>query len=204
MVLAPALDDGGKRVPPAVFAAAMAVSVLTVRALGHRRLALALGAVCAVALVWVVVWGPALLVARLPGTVTLITAYAVAAVLCVRTAFAGGLSTAQRILCGAACYPMVGVVFAVIHTAIALLDDSAYAFPDAADAGREQRWIDAFWLSFSLLTTTGFSELAPAGRWGYTAAMLEAVCGVLFPATLIARIASLPAPDPGVGGQRTT
>ena len=64
--------------------------------------------------------------------------------------------------------------------------------------------IDAFWLSFSLLTTTGFAELAPAGRWGYTAAMLEAVCGVLFPATLIARIASLPAPDPGAGGQRAT
>ena len=204
LLAVPALDDGAKRVPPAVFAAAMAVSALTVWALGNRATSLALATVCGLGLLGMVFAHQPLSMGRLAGTLALIGAYAFAAVLCVRTAFSAGLSPTQRILCGAACYPMVGVVFAVIHTAIALFDDSAYAFPGAADAGRERRWIDAFWLSFSLLTTTGFAELAPAGRWGYTAAMLEAVCGVLFPATLIARIASLPAPDPGAGGQRAT
>lgn len=204
MVLAPALDDGGNRVPPTVFAAAMAVSVLTVRALGHRRLALTLAAVCGLALAWIVASHHALLAARLPGTLTLIAAYSVAAVLCVRTAFAGGLSTAQRILCGAACYLMVGVVFAIVHALVGIADDSAYAFADTAGVARARRWIDSFWMSFSLLTTAGFSELEPAGKWGYLVAMLESVCGVLFPATLIARIASLPTPPPGPGGHRTT
>jgi hypothetical protein len=68
-----------------------------------------------------------------------------------------------------------------------------YAIVPLAGNSREPRWIDFVWLSFSTLTTAGYCDLAPIGRWASAVCTLEALCGILFPATLIARIASLPA-----------
>jgi hypothetical protein len=56
------------------------------------------------------------------------------------------------------------------------------------------RWVDFLWLSFSTLTTAGFGDVSPVGTWPCAIATLEGLCGILYPATLIARIASLPAP----------
>jgi hypothetical protein len=68
-----------------------------------------------------------------------------------------------------------------------------YAIVPLAGNSREPRWIDFVWLSFSTLTTAGYCDLAPIGRWASAVCTLEALCGIPFPATLIARIASLPA-----------
>jgi hypothetical protein len=53
--------------------------------------------------------------------------------------------------------------------------------------------VDFLWLSFSTLTTAGYSDMRPVGSWPCAIATLEGLCGILYPATLIARIASLPA-----------
>jgi len=53
--------------------------------------------------------------------------------------------------------------------------------------------IDFVWVSFSTHTTLGYCDLKPVGRWANVLCTLKALCGILFPATLIARIASLPA-----------
>lgn len=195
MLLVPLLDDGGRQVPAALFTAAMAVSMITVLALGNRSLSQALAAVCAVMLAGAFFSSHERPLARLAITAALVGTYCTAAWLTIRRAFAGDLSATQRILCGAACYPMVGIVFTIVHAFVAFVDHGAYAFTAVDEATRAPRWTDFYWMSFSLLTTAGFSELAPAGKWGYLVAMLEAICGVLFPATLIARIASLPTRD---------
>jgi hypothetical protein len=67
------------------------------------------------------------------------------------------------------------------------------------DAGHPPRWIDFVWLSFSTLTTAGYGDLAPISPWANSLCTLEALCGILFPATLIARIASLPGPTTVTG-----
>ena len=71
--------------------------------------------------------------------------------------------------------------------------DGVYEVGPIAGSSHEPRWIDFVWLSFSTLTTAGYGDLAPISPWANALCTLEALCGILFPATLIARIASLPA-----------
>jgi hypothetical protein len=193
VLLVPLFDRGERHTPVEMFLAAIAVSALTVLLLGRRRFALVLAAISGLAMVGLLLSG-SLLELRLPGTLVLVVAYVWAASLCVRHAFAADVAASQRILCGAASFLMLGFVFAALHTLLGLASPGAYLRAAAGPAGDQPpRWIDFVWLSFSTLTTAGYGEFSPAGRWANALCTLEALCGILFPATLIARIASLPA-----------
>jgi hypothetical protein len=192
VVLVPILDHGEQHTPAEMFAAALAVSGFTVLALGHHRTAFVMSAVCGLAVTGIVLWGDRFEI-RLPGMLVLAVSYTYAGWLCVRHAFSTDIAAAQRILCGAAGFLMTGFVFAVLHTLLGGWMDGVYAIMPGAGGQREPRWIDFVWVSFSTLTTAGYCDLAPVGRWANALCTLEALCGILFPATLIARIASLPA-----------
>jgi hypothetical protein len=196
LVLAAAwLDEGERHTPASVFAAAIAVSAVTVLLLGHRRSATFLAALSGLAVAGILIDGERLEI-RLPGMLVLAVVYAWAASLSVRHAFATDVAAAQRILCGAAGYVMIGFIFAVLHALVDGWRDGAYLLPAGPEAVRTPRWLDFIWMSFSILTTAGFAELAPVDRWASMLCTLEAITGILFPATLIARIASLPSrPD---------
>ncbi|MFM8414692.1 MAG: potassium channel family protein [Planctomycetota bacterium] len=193
VLLVPLVDQGEMHTPVAMFAGAIAVSAVTVMLLGHRRPALALAAICGLAVVGLFVRGDTMQI-RLPGTLVLVVAYIWGSSLCIRHAFVGEVAASQRILCGAASFIMLGFVFAVLHTLLGVASPGAYVLPADLEGNRSPRWIDFVWLSFSTLTTAGYGDLAPVGRWASALCTLEALCGILFPATLIARIASLPSP----------
>lgn len=195
VLLVPLVDRGETHTPVAMFAGAIAASAVTVMLLGHHRPALVLAAICGLAVVGLLVRGDTMEI-RLPGTVVLVIAYIWGSSLCVRHAFVGDVAASQRIMCGAASFIMLGFVFAVLHTLLGLAAPGAYVLPADLEGGRSPRWIDYVWLSFSTLTTAGYGDLAPVGRWANALCTLEALCGILFPATLIARIASLPSTSP--------
>jgi hypothetical protein len=159
--------------------------------LGYRKPALILVALGGLAVVALLGRGDMLAI-RLLGTIVLVIAYLWSSSLCIQHAFVGEVAASQRILCGAASFIMLGFVFAVFHTLLGMNSPGTYVLP-AAEGGCPPRWIDFIWLSFSTLTTAGYVDLAPVGRWASALCTLEALCGILFPATLIARIASLPA-----------
>lgn len=192
VLLVPLLDHGQVHTPMGMFAAAIAVSAVTVLMLGHRRPAIALAAISGLAAAGLLLRGDALQI-RLPGTILLVVAYVWGSSLSIRHAFSTDVAAAQRILCGAASFVMLGFVFAVLHTLLGLAAPGTYVLAADLEGVRHPRWVDFVWLSFSTLTTAGFGDLAPVGRWANTLCTLEALCGILFPATLIARIASLPA-----------
>lgn len=192
LLLVPFVDQGEVRFPFRMFAAAIAVSAVTVLLLGQRRPALILATISALAVTGLLIQGEAIQI-RLPGTIVLIVAFLWSSSLSVRHAFSAEIDASQRILCGAASYVMLGFVFAVLHTLLGLRVPGTYVLAESLEGARPARWIDYLWLSFSTLTTAGFGDLAPVGRWANTLCTLEAICGILFPATLIARIASLPA-----------
>ena len=191
VLLVPVVDHGEVHTPVEMFMGAIAASAMTVLLLGRRRFALVLAAISGVSMIAITVVGDTMEI-RLPATIVLVVTYIWAASLSVRHAFAGDVPAAQRILCGAASFVMLGFVFAVLHTILGVSAPGDYIFPSAPDGGRQPRWIDFIWLSFSTLTTAGYGEVAPVGRWASALCTLEALCGILFPATLIARIASLP------------
>jgi hypothetical protein len=198
VLVVPLVDRGEQHTPVEMFLAAIAVSAMTVLLLGRRRFAVVLAAISGLAMAGLLLSGT-LLELRLPGTLVLIVAYLWAASLCVRHAFGADVAAAQRILCGAAGFLMIGFVFAALHTLLGLAAPGEYVQPAALGGGHLPRWIDFVWLSFSTLTTAGYGEFVPAGRWANALCTLEALCGILFPATLIARIASLPGPPPVTG-----
>lgn len=192
VLLVPLVDDGALHTPVVMYVGAIAASTLTVLLLGYRKPALMLVAIGGLAVVALLVRGDMLAI-RLLGTIVLVVAYLWSSSLCIQHAFAGAVPASQRILCGAASFIMLGFVFAVFHTLLGLASPGTYVLPAALESGRPPRWIDFIWLSFSTLTTAGYVDLAPVGRWASALCTLEALCGILFPATLIARIASLPA-----------
>jgi len=194
LVVLVAVLDRGEPLMPMTFAwAALVVAVLSTLLLGYRRLTFVTGALGGGALVWVVTHGAATSLARLPVMSVLVTVYATAVWLTVDYAFAAEMRPSQRSLCGAASYVMIGFLFATFHGVLGLSGLGAYSLPADIEGARSPRWVDFLWLSFSTLTTAGFGDMVPVGSWPCALATLEGLCGILYPATLIARIAALPA-----------
>jgi hypothetical protein len=191
------LVDTGARLTPGIFAiVAQATAVATILLLGYRRVGLVVGIVAVVALGWAAVHIITLERVRLPPTLVLIGTYVVGVYLCVQHAFLAGVKAKQRIYCGCAGFLMIGMVFASAHALAHVMLGSGYALPDSIEGGRESRWIDFVWLSYATLTTAGYSDMVPVGGLPLLLCTLEGLCGILYPATLIARIASVPADGP--------
>ena len=83
--------------------------------------------------------------------------------------------------------------FTAAHGAVVATGLGVYRLSTELEGGRLPRWVDFIWLSFSTLTTAGFGDMTPVGSWPCAVAALEGLCGILYPATLIARIAAIPA-----------
>jgi hypothetical protein len=193
IVLIPVLDDGGRLVPLPYAASSLAVATLTVRFLGYQRTALAIAAVGIAAILWEIGLPRVPSLWRFPLWLTMIAAGIISAVLCIKTAFALRVPPVQRIFCGAASFVLIGFVFASIHALVGVGDGIGYTLVGGVEQTRPLRWVDFVWLSFSTLTTAGFGDVAPVTAAACAISTLESLCGILFPATLIARIASLPA-----------
>jgi hypothetical protein len=97
----------------------------------------------------------------------------------------------QRIFCGAASFVQLGFMFATVHGLLGVALGDGYALVAGVEDARPLRWVDFVWLSFSTLTTAGFGDVAPVSAAACAVSTLEGLCAILFPATLIARIASV-------------
>ena len=193
LLLAAPLLDTGERLTPGAFAIlSQAIAVATIRLLGYRRVARIVGLIAIFALGWAAIHVITLEAVRLPPTLVLISTYAAGAYLCVLHAFMAGVDSKQRIYCGCAGFLMLGMMFAAGHAVAHVALGATYALPVEVEGLRSTRWIDFVWLSYATLTTAGYSDLVPVGGLPLMLCTLEGLCGILYPATLIARIASLP------------
>ena len=178
VLLVPLVDRGEQSTPFLVGLAAVSMALVTLGLLGYRRLPLVMGVTAVLAFLWAQSYREASFHGRGPAIAVLVIAYSVTVYLSVDYAFNAEIRPSQRILCGV----------------IASLGLGTYRLAENLEGGRALRWVDFFWLSFSTLTTAGFGDVSPVGAWPCAVSTLEALCGILYPATLIARIASLPAP----------
>jgi hypothetical protein len=178
VILIPALDDGERITPLSYSAAALCVATLTVLLLGYRRTAATIAVVGVASLVWELGLPRVPSILRLPLWLTMIGAAMTSAALCIKTAFSLGIPPVQRIFCGAASFVLIGFVFASVHAMVGVGIGLGYALVPGIEVGRDLRWVD----------------VVPVTAAAYTICTLEGLCGILFPATLIARIASIPGP----------
>ena len=200
VVLIPVLDDGGRVVPIPYAAAAITVAMLTVRFLGYQRTAGAIAAVGIAAIVWEIGVPSVPSLLRLPLWLAIVAACITSAVLCIKSAFALRMPPVQRIFSGAASFVLIGFLFASLHALVGIGTGTGYTLVGGVEQARPLRWVDFVWLSFSTLTTAGFGDVAPVNATACAIATVESLCGILFPATLIARIASLPEHPHGSDG----
>jgi hypothetical protein len=93
-------------------------------------------------------------------------------------------SVTVRTLSGVlAIYLLIGMVFALLGSAVAAIDEGPY-FADAPDAARS----DFLYFSYITLSTTGFGDLSPITDVGRMLAMIEALIGQIYLVTVVAMI----------------
>ena len=193
VLLIPILDREPRTMPVAYTIIGMATTLALMAMLGYRRIAAGFALLGTAAILWAASHELATAEARLPVMLMLAVAYCVSVYIGVYHALFAPLLPAQRILSGAASFVMIGFLFAILHGFLGAFQFGKYILPGDIEGPRLPRWTDFIWLSFSTLTTAGFGDMVPVGPWPCAVATLEGLCGILYPATLIARIASLPA-----------
>ncbi len=188
----PLVDAGSQSVPIAYVILSLTIAITTVWILGYQRLTYFLVATSLLAGIWFQLGFAKLAVFGPPPILLFLLVKVVCVVVCIRQAFRAGVPSTQRIYCGAASFIMLGIFFAGIHLFVNKMEIGHYALPAEFEGSRHLRWVDFLWFSFATLSTAGYSDLVPVGSLPLTIATMEGLSGLLFPATLIARIASLP------------
>lgn len=94
---------------------------------------------------------------------------------------------ADTIITAVSAYLMIGLSFAVTYMLVALHDPGAFA---QSTVTRALEWRDLFYFSFVTLTTLGYGDITPIAPHARSLAIFEAVCGVIYMSTLIARLVS--------------
>jgi hypothetical protein len=105
-----------------------------------------------------------------------------------RAVFAPGQVTFHRIVGGVLLYLTIGQIFAgLIGVATVLEPDAVTKLEPLKDnfAG------NLIYFSFVTLTTTGYGDIVPVHPYARGLAIIEAVLGQLYPATLLARLVTL-------------
>ena len=105
------------------------------------------------------------------------------AVLIVRRVLARPTVTVQSIYGALSAYLIIGLMFAAFYAAIQRLGSEAFF------AGHQPANTQTFqYFSFTTLTTLGYGDFTAAGNGGRALAVIEALTGQVFLATLVARL----------------
>ncbi len=93
--------------------------------------------------------------------------------------------TAQSLYAALSAYLLIGLMFSAIFAALDVLVPSPFfSGSEPADSQTLQ------YFSFTTLTTLGYGDFTAAGSLGRAVAVLEAITGQVFLATLVARLVS--------------
>lgn len=105
-----------------------------------------------------------------------------------RYVFQPRIMTQDKLFGAAAAYLLIGVLWAYLYAIIGFFYPQSYMI-----GGQPGRLVyaDALYLSITVLTSTGFGDIAPLTRQARGICMIEQIAGVLFVAILIARLAGV-------------
>ena len=114
--------------------------------------------------------------------------YFVTTVYLLRYVFHPTVMTQDKLFGAAAAYLMIGVLWAYNYAIVGYFYPQSYMV-----VGQPGRLVyaDALYLSMTVLTSTGFGDIAPLTRQARGVCMVEQITGALFVAILIARLAGV-------------
>lgn len=115
-------------------------------------------------------------------------AYFSAAYGLVRYMFADRYLTKDELFAAGAVFTLIAWGFAFLYNVCQLLDVNSFY---KANAVGFQTWLDLLFLSFSLQSATGLSDILPMSPMAKTLAMLQMFCGVMYIALIVSRLIAL-------------
>lgn len=99
--------------------------------------------------------------------------------------------TADKI-CGAlSAYILMGIIWSFIYTLFYHVDESCFLVPEQLLSTETVNSLWTIYFSFTTLTTLGYGDVTPQTSAVQNYAVMEAVCGQVFLAVIIARLVAL-------------
>ena len=102
-----------------------------------------------------------------------------------------GKVTVDTIMGAIAVYLLFGLTWSILYGLLDQLLPNAFNLPAIADMSSVARQQMLTYFSFVTLTTVGYGDITPTHEVTRMFAIMEALCGQLYPATLLARLVSL-------------
>ena len=100
-----------------------------------------------------------------------------------------------EVLCaGISIYFMIGLLWTFAYMMVGNLSPGSFSFVNDLDSEREMSSFNAFYFSFTTLSTVGFGDITPVSKVARTLATSEATIGLFYMALLISRLVSLYSP----------
>ena len=115
-------------------------------------------------------------------------AYLSAAYGVLRYMFADRYLTKGELFAAGAVFTLIAWAFAFLYSICQLIYPDSFVNP--AEPGL-QSWLDLLFLSFSLQSATGLSDLMPMSAPARVLAMLQMFCGVMYLALIVSRLIAL-------------
>jgi len=125
------------------------------------------------------------------GTLAVLVFMIMLTVVTLAKVFSKGPVTTHRVKGAIAVYLLFGMTWALLY---GLLDQSlpnAFNLPAGGDIFTPERQETLTYFSFITLTTLGYGDITPVHEISRMFVVMEALCGQLYPATLLARLVSL-------------
>ncbi|RKG30822.1 ion channel [Acinetobacter tianfuensis] len=115
-------------------------------------------------------------------------AYFCAAFGLLRYMFSDRYLTMDELFAAGAVFTLLAWGFAFLYSVCQLIDPQSFANPAQPDM---QSWLDLLFLSFSLQSATGLSDIMPISASARVLAMLQMFCGVMYLALVVSRLIAL-------------
>ena len=192
LFLAPMIDSGPVRLlTTLLFSLLLFAGAITMSRRAKTRFFAGLMAFVAIALRWMTHIVPTPLIQRMSGLATLFFLILLTVVVLTRVFKDDRPVTAHRIMGAIAAYLLFAITWAIIYS---LLDQTLpQAFNNSVAGGKfdPERQGALTYYSFITLTTVGYGDMTPTHDVSRMFAVMEALLGQLYPATLLARLVSL-------------
>jgi hypothetical protein len=100
----------------------------------------------------------------------------------------------EVICAGVSVYLLIGLIWSLAYKMLGMVSPDAFVFTNVPDGEKSMNSFNAFYFSFSTLSSVGYGDITPASKVARMLAVMEAVTGILYVAVLISRLVSLYSP----------
>lgn len=107
-----------------------------------------------------------------------------------------------EVLCaGMSGYLLIGLLWSLGYVLLAYLSPGAFSFPTDPTGTQKMTTFNAFYFSFTTISTVGFGDIAPVSKVARTMAVMESITGMFYVAVLISRLVAMYSPQTSEANQ---